>query len=219
LSIIVVGGTKGGVGKTTLAVNLAVMRSLATKDVLLVDADEQGSASDFTEVRNEALEHGAGYTTIKLYGSAVRSELLRLAPKHDDVVIDVGGRDTAGQRAALSIANIYLIPIFPGSFDIWTLDPVAQLVEEARAFNGRIQAFCLLNKADPKGSDNAEAAAIAQDTPGLIYLDCPIVNRKAFRNGAAKGLGVVELKPCDSKAVEEVERLYNLVFDSVKLSK
>lgn len=221
MSIVVIGGTKGGVGKTTLATNLAVMRSQAKKDVLLVDADEQGSATDFTAVRNETLEKqgGAGYTAIKLHGSAVRSELLRLAPKYDDVVIDVGGRDTAGQRAALSVADIYLIPIFPGSFDIWTLDSVAQLVEEARAFNETIQAFCLLNKADPKGSDNEEAAAIAKDTPGLTYLECSIVNRKAFRNSAAKGLAVVELKPADSKANEEIEKLYQYLFSIKKQSK
>ncbi|MEP0914218.1 AAA family ATPase [Leptolyngbya sp. GB1-A1] len=219
MSIVVVGGTKGGVGKTTLATNLAVMRSLAKKDVLLIDADEQGSAADFTAVRNETVAGGAGYTAVKLYGAAVRSEVLRLASKHDDVVIDVGGRDTAGQRAALSIADIYLIPIFPGSFDIWTLEPVAQLVIEARAFNEKIQACCLLNKADPKGADNEEAAAIAKETPGLTYLDCPIVNRKAFRNGAAKGLAVVELKPSDSKAIEEINRLYTATFDIQKVSK
>jgi len=221
MSIVVIGGTKGGVGKTTLATNLAVMRSRAKKDVLLVDADEQGSATDFTAVRNETLENqgGAGYTSIQLHGSAVRSEVLRLAPKHDDTVIDVGGRDTAGQRAALSIADIYLIPVFPGSFDIWTLESVAQLVEEARAFNEKIQAFCLLNKADPKGADNEEAAAIAREIAGLVYLDCSIVNRKAFRNGAAKGLAVVELKPSDSKAIEEIEKLYKLVFAGKKKSK
>jgi chromosome partitioning protein len=209
--ILTIGGTKGGVGKTTLATNLAVMRS-RTSDVLLVDADEQGSATDFTAVRNESVEGGAGYTAIKLHGSAVRSELLRLAPKYEDVVIDVGGRDTAGQRAALSVADIYLIPVFPGSFDIWTLESVAQLVEEARAFNDKIQAFCLLNKADPTGNDNSEAAAIAKDTPGLAYLDCPIINRKAFRNSAAKGLAVVELKPPDLKATGEIEKLYSHLF-------
>ncbi len=221
MSIIVIGGTKGGVGKTTLATNLTVMRSHAKKDVLLVDADEQGSATDFTAVRNETLEkqNGAGYTAIKLHGAAVRSEVLRLVTKYDDVVIDVGGRDTAGQRAALSIANIYLIPIFPGSFDIWTLEPVAQLVEEARAFNEKIQALCLLNKADPKGSDNEEAATIAKETKGLSYLECPIVNRKAFRNGAARGLAVIELKPSDSKATREIEKLYKYLFETKKISK
>jgi chromosome partitioning protein len=212
--ILVCGGIKGGVGKTTLATNLAVMRAAAGKDVLLVDADEQGTASDFTAVRTDTLaEQGAGYTSIKLHGGAVRTEVLKLASKYDDVVIDVGGRDTAGQRAALSIATVYVIPFLPGSFDVWTLDSVAELVEEARPFNPELKALCLINRADSQGKDNVEAATIAQETAGLNYLDAPLGNRKAFRSAAAQGLAVTEVRPTDAKAVKEMKQLYKHLFD------
>src|SRR5438477_417175 len=118
--IIVSGGTKGGSGKTTLATNLAVMRSRDGFDVLLIDADDQESATDFTMVRNERIPEGAGYTSIKLTGAAVRTETLRLRKKYDDIIIDVGGRDTANQRAALSVADILLVPFKPRSLDVWT---------------------------------------------------------------------------------------------------
>ncbi|WP_068818816.1 chromosome partitioning protein ParA, partial [Phormidesmis priestleyi] len=181
----------------------------------LVDADDQGTASDFTAVRNETLiEQGAGYTSIKLYGAAVRSEVLRMAKKYDDVVIDVGGRDTAGQRAALSMANVYVIPFLPGSFDVWTLESVGKLVEEARAFNENLKALCIINRADAKGSDNSDAAAIAKDTPGLEFIDAPLGSRKAFRSAASNGLAVTEFKPSDSKAIAEVKKLYKLLFDA-----
>lgn len=212
--IIACGGIKGGVGKTTLATNLAILRSLAGKDVLLVDADDQETSSDFTLIRNETLEDGAGYTSVKLSGSSVRSEVLRLAKKYDDVIIDVGGRDTAGQRAALSIADKYITPFLPGSFDVWTLEKVNALVEEVLAFNEDLKAYCFLNRADPQGRDNEEAAAIAKETPLLTYLDTPLGNRKAFRNAAAQGLSVVELKPPDRKAVSEMQALYDAIFIS-----
>src|SRR5690348_3561890 len=93
--IVLSGGIKGCSGKTTVATNLAVMRATAGRDVLLVDADDQESASDFTMLRNEVCDGGAGYTSIKLTGKAVRTELLRLAPKYDDIIIDTGGRDTS----------------------------------------------------------------------------------------------------------------------------
>jgi chromosome partitioning protein len=59
--------------------------------VLLVDADDQETASDFTMLRNETLSEGAGYTSIKLTGPAVRTETLRLADKYEDIIIDTGG--------------------------------------------------------------------------------------------------------------------------------
>lgn len=213
--ILVCGGIKGGVGKTTLATNIAVMRAAEGKDVLLVDADDQGTASDFTAIRNETLEvqGGAGYTSIKLHGAAVRSEVLKMSKKYDDIVIDVGGRDTTGQRAALSVADIYVVPFLPGSFDVWTLDSVALLVEEARSFNQKIKAVCVINRADAKGSDNAEAASIAKEIPGLEFVDAPLGNRKAFRSAAAQGLAVIEVKPADPKAISEIKKLVRYLFN------
>ena len=95
--ILVAGGGKGGSGKSTIAINLAIMRAKAHHDVLLVDADDQETAADFTALRNATLEGGAGYTCIKLTGPAVHTEVVQLAPKYDDIVIDAGGRDTVSQ--------------------------------------------------------------------------------------------------------------------------
>lgn len=212
--IVVCGGIKGGGGKTTLATNLAVMRSLAGYDVLLVDADEQDSASDFTLVRNQVLAEkgGSGYTAVKLRGQAVRSEVTRMIAKYDDVVIDAGGRDNTGHRAALLVANLYLVPLFPGSFDAWTLDNVSKLIDEANVFNNQLKSICFLNRADAQGGDNEEAAQVARETQGLIYLDQPIGTRKAFRRSASEGKAVVEYRPKDAKAIKEITRLYLAVF-------
>ena len=211
--ILVCGGIKGGVGKTTLATSMVVMRSATGRDVLLVDADDQATATDFTTLRTELLgAEGAGYTSIQLRGSAVRNEVLKLAPKYDDIVIDVGGRDTAGQRAALLVANVYVVPFLPGSFDVWTLDSVGTLVEEAKSFNDKLQAVCVINRADAQGSDNQDAAEIAREIPGLVYVDAPLGNRKAFRTAAAQGLAVTEMKPQDTKAISELTKLFQHLF-------
>jgi chromosome partitioning protein len=212
--ILVCGGIKGGVGKTTLATSMVILRSASGKDVLLVDADDQATATDFTAVRNQSLAHqgGAGYTSIQLHGAAVRSEVMKLASKYDDVIIDVGGRDTAGQRAALLVADVYVVPFLPGSFDIWTLDNVGALIEDAKAFNEKLKAVCLINRADAQGSDNKEAAEIASEIPNLTYVDAPLGNRKAFRSAAAQGLAVTELKPPDAKAISELTTIFKNLF-------
>jgi len=211
--IVTIGGIKGGSGKTTVATNLAVMRS-KVKDLLLIDADDQETASDFTILRNSEQESGAGYTSIRLSGSAVRTETKRLKDKYEDILIDTGGRDTASQRAALSVADVLLVPFVPRSFDVWTLEKVSELVGEMRTANPQLKAYAFINRADPAGRDNDEAASIIQDTAELEFIDCPLGSRKAFSNAAALGLGVVESKPIDPKAVGEIETLYKYLFDT-----
>ena len=217
--IITVGGIKGGSGKTTVSTNLAVLRAAEGRDVLLVDADDQETASDFTMLRNEQQPDGAGYTSIKLSGAAVRTELQRLAPKYDDVIIDTGGRDTTSQRAALTVSNILLVPFVPRSFDVWTLEKVSQLVGEMRAANPDLQAFAFINRADPRGQDNAEAEEVITETEELSLIQTPLGTRKAFGNAAAHGLAVTELKPQDSKATQEMLTLYRHLFDVGATSK
>lgn len=211
--IIVAGGIKGGSGKTTVATHLAVMRALQGRDVLLIDADDQETATDFTALRNERLPDGAGYTSIKLTGASVRTETLRLATKYDDIVIDTGGRDTTSQRAALTVADKLIVPFVPRTFDVWTLEKVANLVEEMRAANPRLKAHVFINRADPQGRDNDEAAELLREAGGLEFLDTPIGTRKAFGNAASQGLAVTELKQQDPKATQEMNVLFKYLFD------
>src|SRR3546814_11418542 len=128
--ILAVGNTKGGVGKTTLAVNLAVARALAGRDLLLVDGDEQGTALTFTELRADRLGQ-AGYTAVALTGAALRSQARQLAAKYDDIIIDVGGRDTGPLRDALTVADPSSVPAQPRSFHVWALTRDAALVAGA----------------------------------------------------------------------------------------
>ena len=146
--ILTVGNTKGGVGKTTIAVNTAVVRAAAGRDVLLIDGDEQQTAITFTELRSVQLGQ-PGYTAVSLQGSAIRTQVRQLAPKYDDIIIDVGGRDTGSLRAALTISETFLIPVLPRSFDIWAVDQVAELVRETReTLNPEMRACIFLNAAD-----------------------------------------------------------------------
>ena len=217
--IVLSGGIKGGSGKTTVATNLTIMCASVGRDVLLVDADDQETASDFTMLRNEAREEGAGYTSIKLTGKAVRTELLRLSPKYDDIIIDTGGRDTSSQRAAMSVAEVMLVPFVPRSFDVWTLDKVGVLVDEMRTANAALRAFTFLNRADPRGQDNAEAEELLKENTALSFINTPLGARKAFSNAAAQGLAVTELRPADPKAVEEMLMLFRYIFDDKMISK
>ncbi len=209
--ILAIAHTKGGVGKSTLAINTVIARALAGQDVLLVDGDEQRTALDFTELR-EQLVGKAGYTAVALHGAALRTQVRQLAPKYDDIVIDVGGRDTSSLRAALTVADTVLIPVQPRSFDIWAVGQIAELVREAREINDNLRAVVVLNAADAQGHDNEEAADVIRDVEGLELLPVTIGRRKVFPNAASAGRSVLESTTKDPKAESELRGLINVVY-------
>lgn len=212
--IIICGGIKGGGGKTTTALNLAIMRGLSGHEVLLVDADsiDNGNASDFSAIRDDNLE-SKKYTAIKLNGKAIAKEIPILATKFDDIIIDVGGHDSISQRASLTVADLLLLPVFPSSFDTWVIESINTLVSDALLVNPKLKAYCFLSRADVSGSQNDDTSEIlVDDYPEIEFVDCPVRNRKVFRNASSQGLAVVEFKPKDPKAIDELKGLYKTVF-------
>ena len=91
--IVVVGGIKGGSGKTTIATNLTVIRSNQKKKVILIDADDQKSASDWVEHR-ESLNMKTPWTTVQLTGSSLRNQVIKLKESYDEIIIDTGGEES-----------------------------------------------------------------------------------------------------------------------------
>lgn len=211
--IITTGGLKGGGGKSTAATNLAIMRMKAGRKVLLVDADEQRSASEFVEQR-EALGHGT-LPCVQLVGQNVVAQLRALAPNYDDVIVDTGGRDTQSQRSALLASDILLLPFQPGNYDLWTVAQVERLIGDIKSVNEKLRALAYISRGYPVGSDNGDAAAMLRKSDVITFLDVTIIGRKAFNMSAGEGLAVVEMPKADKKAVAEIEQLYRAEFGPV----
>lgn len=220
--IIICGGEKGGTGKSTVATEFACIFAGQGKKVLLVDADDQQTATKFTRVRTEDQPDAPQYTCIQLRDKSVRAETLKLKDAYDHVIIDTGGRDTTSQRAGLAIANIMLAPFAPRDFDLDTLDKVETIVSEIQDVNPELQAFSFINHADPvgQGSENTDAIEKLKKREILLYLDASIGRRKAFSHAASLGLAVTELKRPyrDQKAIDEIMTLFQYCFDVSPIS-
>jgi len=212
--IILIGGEKGGTGKTTLATNLAAKLVVAGRDVLLIDTDLQGSANYWAQSRDESEAKPRRVACVQKFGKGLQAEVQDLAQRYQDILIDAGGRDSVELRAALVVADKVYIPIQPSQFDIWTLDRMDELVGSAHGFNPGIRAWVVISRVSthPSVHEFQDAREILADFSHLSLSGVVIHDRIAYRKAARDGLGIDELKPKDPKASEEIQALYTEIF-------
>jgi chromosome partitioning protein len=213
--ILALAAEKGGVGKTTLAVNLAVWRAKQGRRVLLIDADKkQASASSWVALRMQA-EIEPGITCAGLDGDMVASQVRMFAPLYDDIVIDGRGANDPGLHGSLVVAHRCITPAKPGQFDLNSLGNMAELVGLARQMNPSLDAVVVLNQAltnDGDADASGAQEAILASVPNYRLLKVVIHSRKAFSNCARTGRAVMELEGPDSKSVLELDALAQEVW-------
>jgi chromosome partitioning protein len=202
--IILIGGEKGGTGKTTIATNLSAGLALATRDVLLVDADRQGTASWWCDRRQQS-EGLPVVQCVQKYGR-LTAVVRDMASRFDDVILDCGGQDSDELRSAMLVADAIFIPVQASIFDLTTLQHVSELVLTAQINNPNLRAYVFLSRAPTNQSSEEKGAleALSQALPESIrVLDTVIHDRRAFRDAAKSGKSVLEWT--DPKAVAEFQ--------------
>lgn len=211
--IFTMGNTKGGVGKSTNAVQLAIGLALAGNKVWLVDGDRQGTSLAALTARAES---GLPSISASAYtdGATLRTQVKLQAANFDYVVIDAGGRDSSALRAALTVSEVVFIPFLPRSFDIWALDDMDKLLEETRAMHD-IRALAFLNMADPSGTDNQEAKEAVAQFPSMELLPVQLKRLKPFAYASGSGQHITEYKPRHPAAIEQAAAFQQAVLDIV----
>lgn len=211
--IILIGGEKGGTGKTTLATNLAATSAINGDDVLLVDTDPQRTASFWSLTRDEKNIHPR-VATIQKFDN-VKKEIAALKNKFDHIFIDAGGRDSLELRTALLVADKAFFPLRASQFDLWTLAKINNHVRDARAINEKLRAFVLINQASPNPSvkEGEDASIYLEEFDELDTIKTVITERIAYRKAAINGACVQELSPEDKKASAEILSFHEEVFN------
>ena len=202
---------KGGVGKTTLALNLAGVWAGKGKKVTLIDADPQGSALEWSQARSRE-GHARLFGVVGLARYTLHREAPELARDADVVVIDGPPRVAGLMRSALLAADLVLIPVQPSPFDGWASAEMLALVAEARIYRPDLVARFVLNRCPARTVLARETAATLADHDPPV-LASVIGQRIAFAAAAQSGRLVSELDDTRPAAREiallaqEIERL------------
>lgn len=195
---------KGGVGKTTLAVNVAAERARRGRRVLLIDADPQGSALDWQAQRGR-MERASLIAVAGFPRDTIHREIDQLGAGYDDIVIDAPGRIEAVARAVIMACDVVVIPVQPSPYDIWASGDVLSLIEQSQVYKPELSAVWAINRRIVGTSIGRDINKQLRDH-GPRLLEATVAQRVIFSESAARGLAVYEADP-SGVAAAEIEAL------------
>ena len=209
--IILFGGEKGGTGKSTLATNLSVWLSQKKSDFVLLDADRQGTSSNWVSERTSRFPDLQKINCLQRYGN-IASTVKDLEGRYENVLIDAAGRDSEELRSSLVMADVLFSPLKTSQSDLWTLEHLHELIKLSRAMNSKLKAFAVLSmvSSNPKVSEAAQAREMLVDYPEMNLAKAIIRDRKVYRDAMCESKGVLEMS--DERAHQEIESLAKEVF-------
>ena len=201
---------KGGVGKTTLSVNLAACLARTGARVLLIDADPQGSALDWAAARQrEPLFSVVGFPR-----PTIHKEIAQIGRGYDHIIIDGPPRVTDLARSAIMASDIVVIPVQPSPYDIWAAEEVVKLIEEARVYKENIKSIFVVNRKITNtaiGRDVRDALAAYP----VHVLQASVAQRVVFAEAAAQGQAIFEVDAA-GPAVAEMEAVAAELMEYLK---
>ena len=214
MALIAVATRKGGVGKTTIATNLAAAHAKHGHAVKLVDSDFDEYAFMWGTLRDEmGVKPEIKYSKMRgdIY-AALKAE----KETNSTVIVDVGGKHSPELVYAVGICDVLVLPVKAGQFDVWSLAAMAQMVRACQIDGIHFRVVPVMNDiaADERNVLNQGLENDLAKLADLFGKPCKIVHRNAFSLAAMEGKGVLEMarNRDTAKAQDEIAALYAEVF-------
>ena len=191
---------KGGVGKTTLAVNVAAELARNGHDVLLIDADKQGSASTWASLREEA-----DFKVVSLARENMARDAIKLAVGHTYTVIDGPPHAESISRSCIVASDLVLLPIEPSGLSTWASNLTVRQIREAQEIKHNLKCGFVVSRKIGNTVIGREIRALAAEQ-NIPILTAEINQRVAYAESLTMGRTIFEWAP-GSFAAQEIEKL------------
>jgi chromosome partitioning protein len=209
--ILLIGGEKGGTGKSTIATNIAVNLAHQQQEVVIIDCDPQGTATKWLSRRNKLFPNLPKVFSIQKTGD-IYDTSIDMSHRYKYVIIDAGGRDSEELRTAMVACNKMYIPLKASQPDIETSNHIIQLIKLAKTLNPKLLAFTMISMAPTNHvlKEDQEAILLLSKLNIAKTSNVIIHERKVYRDAIADGKGVMEYD--NIKAKNEVIQLLEEIF-------
>jgi chromosome partitioning protein len=191
---------KGGVGKTTSAINVAASLKRRNFKVVFIDADPQGSASHW-----QAVESNNAFEVVHQPEPFSKSEIEELSQDCDYLVIDAPPAIGDITKSILAVTDLSIIPLSPSSLDIWSCKGTLEMIDEALVENPDLDVKLLINRKIP-GTRVGREARDSLSVFDMDLMDTELCQRVAYIDAMTSGVSVMQYAP-SSKAANEIENL------------
>jgi len=197
---------KGGVGKTTAAINLGVSLKRKNNSVVFIDAVPQGSASQW-----HAVENNESFDLFHLPEPVEKAAIEMFSRDYDHVIIDAPPAMGEITRSILNVADLVIIPVSPSPLDIWSCSATLELIKEVQEVRSGLEVRLLINRKIPGtrvGRDARQAVEVFQ----FDIFDTELCQRVAYIDSLTSGASVTQYA-ASSKAAGEMERLCDEIME------
>ncbi len=197
---------KGGVGKSTLSINVAACLSAQKRKVLLIDADKQGTSSTWASLREET-----PFQIVSMARENMARDAMKLAADFDFTILDGPPQAETISRSCIVASDLVVVPVEPGGASRWSSELTISQLKEAQEFKPTLKCGFVVSRKIGGTVLGRDARNMAEDA-GIPIFKTEIEQRIAFAEAMTMGKSIFEWSP-QSPAVRDIQSFTRELLD------